>query len=101
MKIKKLIGVYVFTFASVAVLGLDFPSAIAPILDIFFPVQFNFYANNYVIFRMSLFLSGTMIYLFFIPIIWKEGFDKAKEWRIKKLNWLIVFFFDFFLLPII
>ncbi len=99
MKIQNLIGIYVFTFASVSALGLNFPSVIAPILDIFSPVKFDFYMSNYVMYRMSLFLSGTMVYLFFVPIIWRKGFDSAEEWRIKKLNWLLVFFL-IFLLPL-
>lgn len=87
MKFQKLTTIYVSAFIIVIFVDAYFPSAVSIFIDIFLPLNFDFSGSSFARYRMSLYVVGSIIFCFFVPIIWITGFYGADLEIIKKLHW--------------
>jgi hypothetical protein len=87
MKIEKLAAIYVIVLGLVALAAAQFPSLMSDFVNVFFPVKADLSDIWFIRYRMSLFISATIILLFFVSYIWGFGFYNPNPENHKKLKW--------------
>jgi hypothetical protein len=92
MKVEKLLAIYAFAFIIVIIFSAYFPLESSIFLETLLPVDFDFLSSSLVRYRMSLFVVGSIIFAFFVPVVGLIGFYGADPERIKKLHWGYVVF---------
>lgn len=87
MKIQKIVAVYTVALGMMAFLSMQFPSKIASFVNFFLPLKFDLTSQDFIRYRMALFLTATIVFLALVPIILRFGFHGTESEKIKRIHW--------------
>lgn len=87
MKIEKIAIIYIVMLGIVTFLNVQFPSQMALVVDFFFPTTFYLTSQDFIRYRMALFIAASGTFLVLLPIIFFLGILGMTSEQIKRVHW--------------
>ncbi|WP_411883960.1 hypothetical protein [Polaromonas sp. YR568] len=87
MRAGKLALIYIVALGFAAFFNFQFPSQAAAFVDFFFPTTINLASEDFIRYRMVLFLTATIVLLILVPLIAYFGMREFNREKFQHTHW--------------